>query len=81
MRRADIFNPATLIDYRRAARKLFDGAGFSTPFPDGTSTWKTFVFKLKLDWLWLRGLDPAAHGIAKHVKVSDHWPLWVKIKV
>jgi endonuclease/exonuclease/phosphatase family metal-dependent hydrolase len=65
----------------RAARKLFSDADFTTPFPDDKSTWKTFVFKLKLDWLWLRGLEPSAHGIARHVRFSDHWPLWVKVKV
>jgi endonuclease/exonuclease/phosphatase family metal-dependent hydrolase len=64
----------------RAARRLFDEAQFSTPFPDDKSTWKTLFVKLKLDWLWLRGLEPAAHGIARHVKFSDHWPLWVKVK-
>ena len=65
----------------RAARKLFSESNFTTPFPDDKSTWKTFVIKLKLDWLWLRGLQPASHGIAKHVKFSDHYPLWVKAKV
>lgn len=65
----------------RAARRLFDEAQFSTPFPDDKSTWKTLFVKLKLDWLWLRGLDATAHGIARHVKFSDHWPLWVKVKV
>ncbi len=65
----------------RAARKLFSESNFTTPFPDDKSTWKTFVFKLKLDWLWLRGLSPASHGIAKGVKFSDHYPLWVRVKV
>ena len=65
----------------RAARKLFSESNFSTPFPDDKSTWKTFVIKLKLDWLWLRGLEPASHGISKHVKFSDHYPLWVKAKM
>jgi endonuclease/exonuclease/phosphatase family metal-dependent hydrolase len=64
----------------RAARKLFSESNFSTPFPDDKSTWKTFIIKLKLDWLWLRGLQPTSHGIAKHVKFSDHWPLWVRVK-
>jgi len=65
----------------RAARTLFTGADFDTPFPDDASTWKTLFVKLKLDWLWLRGLEPVEHGIARHVKFSDHWPLWVKIKL
>lgn len=64
-----------------AARKLFAGAGFNTPFPDDRKTWKTFIIKLKLDWLWLRGLDAASFGINKSVDLSDHWPLWVNIRV
>ncbi len=64
----------------RAARRLFDEAQFTTPFPDDKSTWRTLFVKLKLDWLWLRGLDATGHGIARHVKFSDHWPLWVKVK-
>jgi endonuclease/exonuclease/phosphatase family metal-dependent hydrolase len=65
----------------RASRKLFSESNFTTPFPDDKSTWKTFVIKLKLDWLWLRGLQPTSHGIAKHVKFSDHYPLWVRAKL
>jgi endonuclease/exonuclease/phosphatase family metal-dependent hydrolase len=65
----------------RAARRLFSESNFTTPFPDDKSTWKTFVIKLKLDWLWLRGLEPTGHGIAKHVTFSDHWPLWVRAKL
>ena len=65
----------------RAARKLFTGAGFATPFADDRSTWRTFVFKLKLDWLWLRGFEAGEFGIDKEVGLSDHWPLWVKVKL
>ncbi len=65
----------------RAARRLFAGEGFTAPHPDDQTTWKTFVVKLKLDWLWLRGLSATSHGIARHVKFSDHYPLWVSVKV
>ncbi|HZI17051.1 MAG TPA: endonuclease/exonuclease/phosphatase family protein [Pyrinomonadaceae bacterium] len=65
----------------RAARKLFADAGFTTPFPDDRSTWRTFVFDLKLDWLWLRGFEHAEHGIDKQVGLSDHWPLWATVKL
>ncbi|MFL6227353.1 MAG: endonuclease/exonuclease/phosphatase family protein [Pyrinomonadaceae bacterium] len=64
-----------------AARKLFTGAGFSTPFPDNETTWETFVVTLKLDWLWLRGLQPASHGIDRRVTYSDHFPLWITAKL
>jgi endonuclease/exonuclease/phosphatase family metal-dependent hydrolase len=61
--------------------KLFKGAGFSTPFKGDQATWKTFVVELRLDWLWLRNLDATAHGIVRRIKFSDHWPLWVKVRV
>ena len=65
----------------KAARRLFTEAGFETPFPDDRSTWKTFVVKLKLDWLWLRGLEARSHGIDKGVGLSDHWSLWVTARL
>jgi endonuclease/exonuclease/phosphatase family metal-dependent hydrolase len=65
----------------RAARKLFAEAGFTTPFPDNRSTWRTFIFDLKLDWLWLRGFEHVDHGIDKEVGLSDHWPLWATVRL
>jgi endonuclease/exonuclease/phosphatase family metal-dependent hydrolase len=64
-----------------AARRLFTGEGFTTPIPDERTTWKTFVVELKLDWLWLRGLDARSSGIDKDIDLSDHWPLWVKVRL
>lgn len=64
-----------------ATTQLFDAAKFSTPFANGTSTWKTFIIELKLDWLWLRGLRPVQHGIDKKIGLSDHWPLWVEARL
>lgn len=61
--------------------ELFTNANFSTPFKNGVSTWKTFIIELKLDWLWLRGLTPTNHGIDKKIGLSDHWPLWVEVKL
>lgn len=65
----------------RAARKLFTDAGFSTPFNDEDSTFKVILFDFKLDWVWLRGLTSAGHGIDKKVGLSDHWPLWVRARL
>jgi endonuclease/exonuclease/phosphatase family metal-dependent hydrolase len=64
-----------------AARRLFTDAGFATPFPDDRTTWRTFIVELKLDWLWLRGLDATGFGIDKSIDLSDHWPLWATIRV
>jgi endonuclease/exonuclease/phosphatase family metal-dependent hydrolase len=64
-----------------AARRLFAGEGFTTPIDDDRTTWKTFVVELKLDWLWLRGLEARSAGIDKEIDLSDHWPLWVKVRL
>jgi endonuclease/exonuclease/phosphatase family metal-dependent hydrolase len=64
--------------------KLFKGAGFHTPF-DGDSTFcQQILFvplKLKLDWIWLRNVEAKARGIDRQVKLSDHWPLWMKVSI
>ena len=62
--------------------RLFTDAGFVTPFPEDRPTWKTFVLKLKLDWIWLRGFrETIGSGIVNSVDFSDHWPLWVLVKL
>jgi endonuclease/exonuclease/phosphatase family metal-dependent hydrolase len=65
-------------------KKLFTAAGFHTPFDD-QSTFSRKVFfvpiELRLDWIWLRNLESPAHGIDKKVDISDHWPLWINIKI
>jgi len=65
-------------------RRLFTNAGFTTPFPDDESTFARkivlFNLKLKLDWIWLRGLTSQSYGIDRSLKVSDHFPLWTVVK-
>jgi endonuclease/exonuclease/phosphatase family metal-dependent hydrolase len=65
----------------KAARRLFDHEGFTTPLADDDTTWRTFVVHLKLDWLWLRGLEARSSGIDKDVELSDHWPLWATVRL
>lgn len=61
--------------------KLFRQAGFQTPFANSQPTWKDYlIFELKLDWIWLRGLQATANGIVRRVDLSDHWPLWLEAK-
>lgn len=74
------FNTITGDDVR-ATSELFTDAGFQTPFPNREPTWKTFIIKLKLDWVWLRGLRATDYGINRNVGLSDHWPLWVKVRL
>jgi endonuclease/exonuclease/phosphatase (EEP) superfamily protein YafD len=67
----------------RGARRLFAGAGFSTPIPDERATFKAaYILKFKLDWIWLRGFKAAeGGGVVRRIKLSDHWPLWLKAKL
>jgi len=37
--------------------------------------------QLKLDWVWLRGLEASSFGINRKLEVSDHFPLWTNIKM
>jgi endonuclease/exonuclease/phosphatase family metal-dependent hydrolase len=74
------FNTLTGDDVR-ATQQLFTAARFETPFPNSEPTWKTFIIKLKLDWVWLRGLHPLDFGIDRKVGLSDHWPLWVNVRL
>jgi endonuclease/exonuclease/phosphatase family metal-dependent hydrolase len=64
--------------------KLFSDAGLKTPF-GGEATFKRRVLfvpiELKLDWVWLRGLEAGSFGIDRKVEVSDHWPLWANVKL
>ena len=65
----------------RACVNLFSKRGFITPIPHDRVTWRTFIIELKLDWIWLRGVKPSAHGIVRRIGLSDHWPLWVTVKL
>lgn len=63
--------------------KFFLDAGLKTPF-GGQATFKRRVLfvpiELKLDWVWLRGLEATGFGIDRQVEVSDHFPLWTNLK-
>jgi endonuclease/exonuclease/phosphatase family metal-dependent hydrolase len=74
------FNTITDDDVR-ATSQLFTLARFQTPFPNNEPTWKTFIIKLKLDWVWLRGLRALDYGIDRKIELSDHWPLWLNVRL
>jgi len=62
--------------------KLFSNAGLKTPFGDQTTFRRRLLFvpiELRLDWVWLRGLEAASFGIDRKVEISDHWPLWTNV--
>ena len=70
-------------DAERKTIKLFSTAGLRTPFGAQTTFKRRILLvpiELRLDWVWLRGLEPASYGIDRKVGFSDHWPLWTNVK-
>lgn len=70
-------------DAERKTIKLFTDAGFTTPFGSQTTFLRKVFFvpiDLRLDWIWLRGLEPVSYGIDRKITISDHFPLWTTLK-
>jgi endonuclease/exonuclease/phosphatase family metal-dependent hydrolase len=68
----------------RKTIKLFSEAGFKTPFGDQDTFRRNILLvpiELRLDWVWVRGLDVGGFGIDRKVQVSDHWPLWTNVRL
>lgn len=65
----------------RAARALFTAAGFNEAVPPDRSTWRSYFIEMKLDWIWVRGLEVTDSGINRRIGLSDHWPLWAKVRL
>jgi endonuclease/exonuclease/phosphatase family metal-dependent hydrolase len=62
--------------------ELFKGEGFHTPFDVKPTFSRKILFvpiNFKLDWIWLRNLQPVSHGVDRDIGLSDHWPMWLKI--
>jgi endonuclease/exonuclease/phosphatase family metal-dependent hydrolase len=63
---------------------FFTKAGMKTPFGSDKTFKRKVMFvplELKLDWVWLRGLEATSFGIDKKVEVSDHFPLWTNVRM
>jgi len=63
--------------------KLFSKAGLTTPFGSQTTFRRRVLFmpiELRLDWVWLRGLEAVTYGVDRQIEVSDHWPLWTNVR-
>lgn len=64
--------------------KLFTEAHFHTPFDDQPTFSRRLLFlsiDLKLDWIWLRNLEEIKHGVDREIGMSDHWPLWLMLRL
>lgn len=67
----------------RKTIKFFSDAGLKTPFGDKPTFRRRVLMvpiELELDWVLLRGLEPASYGIDRKIEISDHWPLWTNVR-
>jgi endonuclease/exonuclease/phosphatase (EEP) superfamily protein YafD len=68
----------------RKTLKLFQDAAFTTPFGSHTTFLRKIFFvpiDLRLDWIWIRGLEATSYGIDRKITISDHFPLWATLKI
>ncbi len=64
--------------------RLFTAKDFHTPFDEQATFFRRVLFvsvDLKLDWIWLRSIENAGYGVSRRIELSDHWPLWVVLKL
>ncbi|HEY0385497.1 MAG TPA: endonuclease/exonuclease/phosphatase family protein [Pyrinomonadaceae bacterium] len=65
----------------QAMRRLLEAHGYHTPFPNGVATWRAGLIRLQTDWIFVRGAEVTRWGVARRLGVSDHWPIWVEVKL
>jgi endonuclease/exonuclease/phosphatase family metal-dependent hydrolase len=66
---------------RRETRRLLEAHGFETPFDRYTATWRAGPYTQHADWIFVRGATVLRHGVARPLRVSDHWPVWAEIEL
>lgn len=57
------------------------GIGYDTPTADFGKTWHGFPEDQRLDSVFTRGLETGAGAVARTLDTSDHWPLWLDVRV
>jgi endonuclease/exonuclease/phosphatase family metal-dependent hydrolase len=60
-------------------RELLESHGFATPFSNSTRTWRAGLIRLHTDWIFVKGAKVKSWGVARGLRVSDHWPIWAEI--
>ena len=77
---------------RREMRELLESRGFRTPFRTGVTTWRAGLIRLHADWIFVReGRSDdekecikariMRHGVARGLRVSDHFPVWIELEI
>jgi endonuclease/exonuclease/phosphatase family metal-dependent hydrolase len=61
-----------------AVRALLASAGFHTPFTGSPPTFRVLGLPLRLDWLYVTGLDALEWGVDR-VRFTDHRGVWVRV--
>lgn len=61
-------------------RRFMEALGYTTPFPNGTATWRGGGLRMHADWIFVRDVTINKWGVARPLNVSDHWPIWVEIE-
>jgi endonuclease/exonuclease/phosphatase (EEP) superfamily protein YafD len=59
--------------HARAVERLMKQHGFHTPFQEDRATFD--LFGMRLDWIYVRGLEPLRTGI-QPLEASDHHAIW-----
>ena len=74
------FNTLTS-ESRLKMRALLKTHGYTTPFPNGVSTWRSGPIRLQPDWIFVHDVRVTRSGVARRLTVSDHWPVWIEIEI
>jgi endonuclease/exonuclease/phosphatase family metal-dependent hydrolase len=65
---------------RNAARSFLESRGFESPLSSGVGTWRAGPLRLHADWIFVRGAKILRCGVARRLRVSDHWPVWAELE-
>jgi endonuclease/exonuclease/phosphatase family metal-dependent hydrolase len=74
------FNTLTS-ESRMRMRALLETHGYMTPFPNGVATWRSGFIRLQPDWIFVQDVNVTRWGVARGLKVSDHWPVWAELVI
>ena len=62
-------------------RRLMESRGYTTPFENGTATWRGAGLRFHADWIFVRGVRVMRSGVVKPLNASDHWPIWAEVEL
>lgn len=65
---------------RRETRGLLESRGFVTAVTRYTPTWRAGLYTQHADWIFARGVKIVRTGVARPLRVSDHWPVWTEVE-